>query len=202
MDVTKYDRQIRLFGFKTQEKILHRSVQVLGTPSSISSEIIKNIVLIGTGKIIISKELLVKTKDLVPDDLTRINEKLEVITQDTPTECDFMFLIDYASIEFDSDGSTRGTIVFNSGDDTFSPLYKSSIPFYFICSKCLIITKNNTNHDCTNRCSQDEEEEGAIVPRGLVSLAVDCIVGAFAVQEYLKFIVDPENSVDSYRFNL
>ncbi|ELA42619.1 uncharacterized protein VICG_00371 [Vittaforma corneae ATCC 50505] len=161
MDTVKYDRQIRLFGVETQEKLCSMKVQVLGSVNLISAEIVKNIVLLGVGKIIISRELLDETKKLVPDSLQCINPALEIMFLDFPTECDFTFNIDIES--------------------------RNKSSFYFVCSKCLSINAETHIHDC--------------VPLETDLLEVKyCLVGALAVQEFIKFI-QGKDSVKSYKVN-
>lgn len=161
MDTVKYDRQIRLFGAETQEKLCSMKVQVLGTVNLISAEIVKNVVLLGVGKIIISRELLDETKKLVRNALKCINPTLVIEFLDFPTKCDFTFSIDVDS--------------------------KNRSACYFICSKCLSINSETHSHDC--------------IPLESDLLEIrHCLVGALAVQEFIKF-AQGKDMIKSYKVN-
>ena len=58
-----YDRQIRLWGFGAQQRMRQTTICVLGL-GSLATEILKNIVLAGLGRIILVDERPVKEQDL------------------------------------------------------------------------------------------------------------------------------------------
>lgn len=159
MDSVKYDRQIRLFGEKTQEKLCSTTVQILGSSNLISAEIIKNVVLLGVGKIIIYKSMLNEVSKIVPDSLQSINPNLVIEFSNNPFECDFRFNIDYST----------------------------DLKGFHICSNCLLISSEKNEHEC--------------IPTNDELLEVrQCLVGAFSVQEFIKFTQGKE-SIKNYKIN-
>lgn len=151
-DITKYDRQIRLFGFETQSKLLSFTIQILGPINYTSSEILKNLTLLGVKKIIVRDKLLEYTKKLVPDDLTRINKNLIIEISEVYKKSDFLFIV-----------------------DEMPDLLPESVNYYFACSKCLSILFSDSNHEC-------------VLNDNMCIVACYCLLGAFAVQEFLKFV--------------
>lgn len=87
----KYDRQIRLFGFKTQEKISQLTVQILGEINYVSTEILKNLVLLGFQKIIVKPELINFSYKIIPDSISEVNENVLIETAENAVKCDFTF---------------------------------------------------------------------------------------------------------------
>jgi len=166
-DIVKYDRQIRLFGVETQKKLLGATVQVFGTDNFISAEILKNLVLLGVGKIFVSKKILEFTKKIVPDDLSKINKSLVVEFSDKMESCHFRFIVDSVSLNAD-------TVACES--ESLMPICS-----YFVCSRCLTLIFNGYEHECV----QKEDK--------VLDVAYQCLAGAFAVQEYLKFIQEKSN---------
>lgn len=151
MDQTKYDRQIRLFGEETQQKLFNLKVQVLGTSNPVSMEIIKNIVLLGVQHIVVEEEMIEEVKKFIPNSLKEINENLKIEYSTAVQDSNFLFVID------------------NKLET------KENIAFYFICSKCFTIKFSNCCHECK------ESVTGML-------LAKHCLVGAYAVQEFIKYI--------------
>lgn len=166
-DIVKYDRQIRLFGVETQKKLLSATVQVSGTDNFISAEILKNLVLLGVEKIFVSKKILEFTKKIVPDDLSKINKNLVIEFSDKMENCHFRFIVDVVPLN-------ANDIICGSG---------SLLPIcsYFVCSKCLTLIFNGYEHECV-------QNEGK-----MLDVAYQCLAGALAVQEYLKFIQEKAN---------
>lgn len=153
MNISKYDRQIRLIGKDTQERLFGMTVQVLGTTSAISSEVIKNLVLLGIKKLVVTKDAINEIKKYVPDNLSHINPNLNLEINESLTRCDFIFEIDC---------KTAGTNKCH------------------ICSNCLYVDLGSTVHECeTNQPTKYNEE---------CLLAVECLLGAYAVQEFLKYV--------------
>jgi len=169
MDTVKYDRQIRLFGVETQEKLRKMKVQLIGTPNLISAEILKNVVLLGVVSVVASKEIIEEVKKIVPDPLRLINPDLVLETSEQPTHCDFAFLVD----------------TIPAGTECSDQLGLAS--HYFVCSKCLTVAKGTAIHPCEVTVESASE-------------ARQCMVGAFAVQEFIKH-TQGKYSVDLYRLN-
>lgn len=172
MDPVKYDRQIRLFGIETQSKLAGLRVQILGPANFSSCEILKNVVLLGIGKVIVQRDILDHTKRLVPDDLMDINEDLVIELSDERRESEFLFCVD-RSIEDDS--TNRGNV-------------------YFVCSKCLTIKTDGFAHECSDVENTDSIDLSCVVAR-------QCLVGGFAVQEFIKLIQGKQHA-DCYRVEL
>ncbi|KAM0679853.1 SUMO-activating enzyme subunit 1 [Glugoides intestinalis] len=122
MDTVKYDRQIRLLGFETQQKLYKMKIQVIGSANTVSAEIIKNVVLLGVGSVVITSKMLEEAKKLVPDALNAINESLKIEFSDSAVDCDFVFAVDIA--------------------------IKGSTPSFFVCSKCLLLKAGDQQHTC------------------------------------------------------
>lgn len=125
----KYDRQVRLFGEETQNKLFDLKVQVLGTSNPISMEIIKNVVLLGVQNLTIEQEMENELKKFIPNTLNEINENLKIQYSDVLEEVEFLFVIDRA---IDKSINQK---------------------FYFICSKCFIIKFSSCEHEC--ECNQN-----------------------------------------------
>lgn len=176
MDVTKYDRQIRLFGFETQQRLSEMTVQILGGTTLISCEIIKNVVLLGVHKIIVEEQALSSIKRIVPVCLKDINENLVIEISNKVESSDFLFTVDKRA-----DASNS----------------------YFICSKCLVIKKGGGVHECTACAGQSdgsiESTVQSVIGNDACRAATECLVGAFAVQEFLKTIQGQEH-VKEYAF--
>lgn len=134
MDNEKYDRQIRLFGVETQNKIASISVKVAGDINYISAEILKNLVLLGCTRIHVKEELVKFTKKLVPDDLNEINDNLTLDFLDEYNNTDFIF-----NVFSDNRNGYKG---------------------YNICSKCLRMIYLECclpiEHKCESKCPEDE----------------------------------------------
>lgn len=158
---TRYDRQIRLFGFRVQNHIAKIRVQVIGIGNAIVAEIIKNLVLLGVNKIVIEEGALKDFYKLVPNKITEINKNLEVIYSNNVIQADFLFIMDR---------------IINSPTD-----------FYFVCSKCYLIKKNNCVHNCVENNARD--------------IVLDCLIGAIVVQEFLK-IIEKKSHLEEYKLEL
>lgn len=162
---TKYDRQIRLFGADVQERLFQMSVHVVGTVSALSSEIIKNLVLLGVSQLALTAEAKRGVKQLVPDELNELNKAL-IITESVDKPCDFTFAVDCSDI---------------------------SGVCYFICSRCLFIQFGDCVHDCHDNPVRSHDKS--------VLLAVECLAGAFVVQEFLKY-VSGKPHIEQFRIEL
>lgn len=169
MDPDKYDRQIRLFGIETQSKLAGLKVQIMGSANFSSCEILKNIVLLGVGKVIVQKDILDYTKRLVPDDLMDINESLVIELSDERRESEFLFCVDRP---IEDDRNNRSSV-------------------YFVCSKCLTIKMDGFAHECSGADSVDLS----------CMAARQCLVGGFAVQEFIK-LVQGKKHADCYKVEL
>lgn len=126
MDTAKYDRQIRLFGAETQSRLMELKVQILGLANFASSEILKNLVLLGVGKIIVQKDILDHTRKLVPDDLTEINESLAIELSDEEKDPEFLFIVDVPAEDSNIHGARMCVV----------------------CSRCLTIRMGSSGHEC------------------------------------------------------
>lgn len=125
MDTAKYDRQIRLFGAQTQNKLAGLKVQILGRANFSSSEILKNLVLLGVNRIIVQRDILDHTRKLIPDDLADINESLDIELSDERKDPEFLFCVDRAAEDSDH-----------------------GVGMCFVCSKCLTIRMDGSLHEC------------------------------------------------------
>ena len=56
-----FDRQIRLFGIETQEKLKNTTIIIDGTANNIASEITKCVILLGVKEIKTTQEIVNKT---------------------------------------------------------------------------------------------------------------------------------------------
>lgn len=80
----KYDRQIRTFGFSTQQRIQNTSlILYTETENYISAEVIKNFVLLGINELRINKKAEASLGELLPDSVTDVNEGLCFRVYDT-----------------------------------------------------------------------------------------------------------------------
>lgn len=122
MDSKKYDRQIRLFGIETQEKLCSMKVQIIGDSGYVSSEIIKNLVLLGIGHIVVQEAMLECVKKIIPDPLDKINENLRIEVSNEVSRSDFIFII---GLEL-----------------------KTILPGFYICPKCLMFKMEDFDHPC------------------------------------------------------
>jgi len=201
----KYDRQIRLFGEETQNKLLSMTVQVIGGKNLIPCEIIKNLALLGVNNLIVEEEALDRLKKIVPDDLTAINENLTVTKSHKLENCDFLFSVDYDPViattkdtkdlknrEEMADDLKNADIGIAEGiDDTKSKGKKVRIEnAYYICSKCSLMKSNRKIHVCKKKQQMPANVK-----------AMECLIGAFAVQEFLKIIQD-KPYVEEFDFSL
>ncbi|KAI4292402.1 hypothetical protein PAPHI01_1676 [Pancytospora philotis] len=180
MDAEKYDRQIRLFGKSTQERLCGLTVQILGHTSFIPCEIAKNVTLLGVKKLVLEEAVLAKTKRIVPSDLQVINEQLEIELAAAPVDSDFLFVVD---------GKEE-----HPGRELYS-----------VCSSCFLIQKNRVEHVCDAAGMPslgDDGERSGLVSAGMARLAGDCLAGALAVQEFVKIIEGREPGLDSYRVSI
>ncbi|KAI5151020.1 hypothetical protein ENBRE01_1843 [Enteropsectra breve] len=159
-DSEKYDRQIRLFGKEVQKMLSGLRVEVIGGKNYVASEILKNLVLLGVKTIAASEENILHTYKLVPDPLTEINKDLKLVN--SIEKPDFIFVV----------------------DEDFS----SEANFYFVCSKCILLKKNSTKHECCRKESRCRE-------------AMECLAGALAVQEFLKYLQNRDH-VEEYKIDL
>lgn len=63
---------------------------------------------------------------------------------------------------------------------------------YFICSRCLTVQKDTSAHACQEACYE---------PGSTARHAAECLAGAFAVQEFIKFVQGKKHA-ESYRVEL
>lgn len=174
MNIEKFDRQIRLFGLKTQERLCDLTVQVFGGTSFIPCEISKNVVLLGIKKLVLEPDILLRTKQLIPDGLEEINDQLQLEVSEKIVGSDVLFIVD-GEREYPSQN------------------------LYSVCSKCFLIQKNKVLHTCSPRDTVNNGGNSSLGPLAVMALAEECLVGAFAVQEFIKSIEGVGSSGNSFK---
>lgn len=173
----RYDRQIRLFGFDVQRRILETSVVILqgntfkGCERSknsaakdyplVSGEIIKNFALLGFCKIYLNREALSSFKRISPHDIKSINEKIETK------------VVAEGDVEELSSGNQIVALV-----DHPSSFIGSHV--YFVCSSCYSFHPAFETH---NACTRDLCQE---------SIAMECMIGSLFVHEMVKMLKGEE----------
>ena len=173
-----YDRQIRLFGSDTQRRIEESHVCVLQSPpynmerkeraTTIGGEVLKNLVLLGVGRVSVNKHALESFRRIFVNDISKINDRIEVGVigdesgQEDWAELDLAIFIDQ-----------------EHGD--------AKCPGIYICSKCMAFHGADKKHVCTGH--------------GDISLVHDCLLGAIAVQEWVKKL-QGRPFVGEYRLDL
>lgn len=187
VDMAKYDRQIRLFGMETQKKLRNMTVQVYGSGSAIVGEIVKNLVLLGVNWLILQKAAELDYDQLVPNKMAEINELVTVQYEEEIVKSDFLFIVgEMADLD--------RTVGLDSAIGT---------PYYFVCSRhaCHTLRKSAMRHECRQDGSADTQQNGPESIQAEVGLrARQCLIGAFAVQEFLKAI-QGKRHVAEYNFD-
>ncbi|ORD95525.1 hypothetical protein HERIO_2428 [Hepatospora eriocheir] len=131
----KYDRQVRLFGEETQNKLKKMKIAIYGSRNLISAEILKNIVLLGVNTIIVSNSIVEETKRLVFDNLCEINEDLNII-ESSDEKIDYTFVIEDQLINIPEIDNTC-----------------------FICSRCISFYFKKVDHGMCCKVSVKEEHK-------------------------------------------
>lgn len=153
-----YDRQIRLFGRDTQQRIESASACIIQRPpyflnrkerrTDIGGEILKSLALLGVRTLSASASVEESFKRISPNDVCRINKDavLNAGTQSTHTLAVFIDEMGQSSAE---------TTV-------------------YVCSRCMSFNNARNEHVCT----------GYVF--GECVFAEDCLLGAVVVQEWVK----------------
>lgn len=133
-DKKLYDRQIRLFGYDTQEKLKNMKILIMcsNKQSFLAGEILKNFACLGVEKIYTDQKTLDSFNGMIPNKLENINENIkhEIMEDKNDTK---IYLSDVLRIFVDLDGECD----------------------FFICSKCLFFRKEYA-HDCVRQTKGDE----------------------------------------------
>lgn len=137
-DLEKYDRQIRLFGIETQSKLVNTKIAILqsSTPSLVSGEILKNILLLGVNEIYCDQETISSFKKICPTSFKEINKNvnLEIIKKEEILKNEF----------------TNCFVIFV---DEAPKLV--GINYFFICSSCLSYHNTLQVHSVCNKAKDD-----------------------------------------------
>ncbi|TBU10866.1 hypothetical protein CWI38_1505p0020 [Hamiltosporidium tvaerminnensis] len=158
-EVELYDRQIRIFGFETQKKLLNFTVLILDQENKnrfIAGEIIKNFVLLGVKKIGYNKYAFDSFEKLSPIKITEINENIicDIVNHQNVRYNDYSLTV---FIDLKPEVSVNNCV--------------------FICSKCFSFYFLDQEETCKENCGTKES-----------SVANDCLLGAIFVQEAVKKI--------------
>ncbi|KAF7683549.1 SUMO-activating enzyme subunit aos-1 [Astathelohania contejeani] len=125
----KYDRQIRLFGIKTQNKIENCKIVVLSTTEElVSGEILKNFALLGVTDIITNRSSYKSFLSIAPNDFITINNNIKHNIIDN--------INSYMNFE-------SSNIIYIFVDH----IGMTSLNSFFICSKCYSYRKTY-EHKC------------------------------------------------------
>jgi hypothetical protein len=128
-----YDRQIRLFGQNTQSLIESAQVYVVEDEEAevrrtdIGGEIMKNLVLLGVGKLTVSPSTERSYRRMVPKSVTEINPNIR-----------------FKVGEFESHGGDVPDLVVMIDTGTSYPC-RSSV---YVCSKCMSFNDGKAEHVC------------------------------------------------------
>ncbi|ORD93476.1 hypothetical protein ECANGB1_2169 [Enterospora canceri] len=191
-----FDRQVRLFGTETQERIGGTTVVVAGRANKISAEIVKNVVLLGVYEVRTTEEIALEAERLIKGDLETINERVKINRKLRNDSIGRMRvghgygivgrLLDYFRGESKND---KSSLFYFLIDQDHSGL---DVGYYFVCSGCRTAVKNSCVHQCIRK-------EGAGADNRMLELAKDLYVGATVVQEFIK-IVDgkPETAATTF----
>ncbi|ELQ75152.1 SMT3/SUMO-activating complex, AOS1/RAD31 component [Trachipleistophora hominis] len=175
----KYDRQIRIFGFTTQEKLQNMCVTLYtSTFNYISAEIIKNLVLLGVTNLKINKRAEESVLRMIPGGLQAINDKLRLVVFD-----DIVDVIDYSKTEDNvADEHAESLDIIIAVDYFVQNERRNS---FYVCSKCYMFSDN-----CDHNCVETEH-----------SIENECLLGAILVQEIVK-MVSNESCQKMYRLDV
>lgn len=182
-----FDRQIRLFGTDVQEKLGHKRIILTGNANNTSTEILKNLVLLGVKEIITTREIVEKTSSIIKQKIDEINMnvKINVMSKSKIKETYFAKKETFLS-------KLCNTFKLYMGkkaeiEDTFVFLVdKNANPdadFYFICTACNTLHLNT----CHDECKQVHKNT---VSNACLQTTEELYIGSIAVQEFVKIIKD------------
>lgn len=205
----KFDRQVRLFGLETQEKISKMKIVVLGRDCPISSEIIKNLILLGVSEIITAEKHIKEVNSMIKGDISSINKatKITVLSSSDAkkyfkknqptTEGIYKKVVNGIKSSLSSvfkktqeeEGDVFGFLIDKTVDDVKN--------FYFVCSKCKVFIKNSCTHEtCEEIVPKFQKNNVCLI------FAKDMLIGSTVVQEFIKMAQGaPEQAKEYFSTN-
>lgn len=192
-----FDRQIRLFGIETQEKLKNTTIIIDGTANNIASEITKCVILLGVKEIKTTQEIVNKTEYLIKNKLKDINEHVKI------TILPSNILEKEVNTNLLSFKTILTLLKLNKIKKTFNFSFiidkkiANGNNFYYICSNCLTFIKNTYKHDnCTNLRFNFQQEYNS----KCLLMAKEVLLGAMSVQEFIKIIEgkNGNNGIDQF----
>lgn len=173
----KYDRQIRVFGFTTQEKLQNMRVTLYtSTNNYVSAEIVKNLVLLGVADLKINKRAEECVLRMIPGGIKDINEKLRLEVFD-----DAASMTDHSSTGSCSMNEQEVNVTIQIDNFVVNGFGRS----FYVCSKCCMF-----GDTCDHHCVETEHK-----------IENECLLGAVLVQEMVKML-SGENYQKEYRLDV
>ncbi|KAL6120763.1 hypothetical protein NUSPORA_02457 [Nucleospora cyclopteri] len=199
------DRQIRLFGLNTQNKLAKCTVTVTGKGNLITAEILKNVILLGVKEVRTTREIIVEAEKMIRGAVDELNREVKI------TVFKQKAIENILNIEHNRVGAV--TKVMNSLlktsnlfcrrekiDNKYNFAFivdekcKEYADFYYICSECECLIKNQFKHvDCLAKAQKKGKE---MRQEKEINVCKNHLLGAMAVQEYIKIVEGKETHTE------